>query len=119
MKEYEEWLKKAEQDLDTATYLIKGERIEPAVFFLQQAAEKAFKSLYLKRFKKIIRTHDLVLLSKELNAPENILTGCKELTLAYQYSRYPDIPNAKEIREEAADFLKISKEILKWVKENI
>ncbi len=119
MEEYKEWLKKAEQDLDTANYLLKGNKLEATVFFLQQSAEKALKALYIKRFKKVLRTHDLVLLSKELNAPENIVNECKELTLAYQYSRYPDIPTAKDLKDKASNFLKVAKEILKWIKENI
>ena len=119
MREYEEWLKRAEQDLDTADYLLKGDRFEASVFFLQQSAEKALKALYVKRFKKILRTHDLVLLSKELNAPENIVKECKELTLAYQYSRYPDVPIIENLKYEALDFLKVVKEILKWVREHI
>ncbi len=119
MEEQINWLKKAEQDLDTADYLLKGSKFEAAVFFLQQSAEKALKALYVKRFKKILKTHDLVLLSKELNAPENIVKECKELTLAYQYSRYPDIPSAEDLKEKASNFLKVAKEILKWTKENI
>ena len=119
MEEYKEWLQKAEEDLDTAGYLLKGNRFEATVFFLQQSAEKALKALYIKHFKKILRTHDLVLLSKELNAPENIVKECKELTLAYQYSRYPDIPRIGDLKNKTSDFLKITKEILKWVKENI
>jgi len=88
-------------------------------FFLQQSAEKALKVSYIKKFDKLIKTHDLVLLSKELNAPENIQKECKKLTLAYQYVRYPDIPTTENLKQESSNFLILTKEILKWVKESI
>ena len=119
MEEYIIWVQKAEQDLDAANYLIKGKKYEESVFFLQQSVEKALKYIYIKKFKKLIKTHDLVLLAREIKTPENILEKCKKLTLAYQYTRYPDIPKIEDIKEDALEFLNFANEVLKWVKENI
>ena len=117
--EYIVWIKKAEQDLDASNYLIKGKKYEESLFFLQQSVEKALKYVYIKKFKRLIKTHDLVLLAREIKAPENILEKCKRLTLAYQYTRYPDIPIVEDIKKETLNFLNFAKEVLKWVKENI
>ncbi len=119
MNEFEQWLSKADEDLDTAQYNIDGNKLDAGVFFLQQAAEKALKALYIKNNKRLIRTHDLVVLSRELKAPENIQEFCKLLTPAYHYTRYPDIPRNENLKDEIRGLLKSSEEILKWVKKNI
>ncbi|MBI5803859.1 HEPN domain-containing protein [Candidatus Pacearchaeota archaeon] len=57
MDEYKEWIKKAERDLEAAKSNIKNGFLEEGAFFLQQSAEKAFKSLSIKRLPKILRSH--------------------------------------------------------------
>ena len=116
--EYEKWIKKAEKDLDTAKYLINGEREEEGLFFLQQSAEKSLKAVYIKKFGKLLKTHDLVLLARKVNAPENIHAICKRLTLSYQYTRYPDVIK-KNAEEEIKEFMKDTTEIIKWTKRNL
>jgi len=76
-------MKKSEKDLNTAKFNINSGEIEASAFFLQQSAEKALKALLIKRTKKLIRTHDLVILSKKLNAPEKIIKHCEKLTTLY------------------------------------
>ena len=44
-----------------------------------------------------MKTHDLFLLSKKVGAPENIFSFSKELSPAYQYTRYPDIINMENL----------------------
>jgi HEPN domain-containing protein len=100
MKEYEEWIAKADQDLDTVNYNLKGDKFEVAAFFMQQAAEKALKSLQIKKLGKFFKTHYLVSLSKKLKAPKEILSFSKLLTPAYQYTRYPDVVSPDELKEE-------------------
>lgn len=119
MEEVKSWIKKAEEDFETAQYNLDGNKIEPGLFFLQQSAEKALKALYIKKFKKLIKVHDLVLLAKKLNAPKEIVEFCKKLTPAYQYTRYPDVSLTEDIAELTPILLNHCKEILKWVKKNI
>jgi HEPN domain-containing protein len=115
--EYKNWIKKAEEDLDTAIYNLKGDKIEAGLFFLQQSAEKALKAVYIKKFKKLLKTHDLVRLSREVKAPENIEEICKELTRVYQYTRYPDAKIDSEVTaEEIEKFKQGVEEIIKWIK---
>lgn len=117
--EYKNWLNQAEKDFDAAKYNLEGNKTEQGVFFLQQSAEKALKSLYIKKFKDLFKTHDLILLAKKLNAPEKIIDYCKELNPAYQYTRYPDIPSMENLNEIEDELVKYAEEILKWVKKNI
>ena len=42
--EINDWISQANEDLETAEYNLKGKKYKAAVFFCQQAAEKAIKS---------------------------------------------------------------------------
>ncbi|MBS3072110.1 HEPN domain-containing protein, partial [Candidatus Pacearchaeota archaeon] len=88
-------------------------------FFLQQSAEKALKALLIKRMKELMKTHDLVVLARKLNAPEETIEHCKKLTVVYLETRYPDTNIAKEIKEEIENLKDSAKEILKWTKKNL
>ena len=118
-QDYVEWIKKAEEDFETAKYNLDGGKTNAGFFFMQQSAEKVLKAFYIKKFKKLFKTHDLFILAKKLNAPKEIVEYCKKLTPAYQYTRYPDIVQVKELEEFEEDFLNYCEEIIKWVKKNI
>lgn len=119
MEESKEWFKQAKKDLETARFNIDGKKLDAGIFFLQQSAEKALKALYIKKSRKLIRAHDLVLLAKKVNAPEKVVRYCKELSPAYLYTRYPDVSRVKNLDELSTKFLSYVKEILKWIKEKI
>lgn len=119
MNEEKEWMKKAEEDFETAKYNLKGNKIDAGLFYLQQSAEKSLKAVYIKKSKTLIKTHDLVLLAQKINAPKKIIEYCKEINPAYQYGRYPDVPAVNELNKKAEKFVEYVKEILKWAKENI
>ena len=85
-------------------------------------AEKALKALLLKKGHKLIKTHDLVLLSRKLSAPEDIVQICKELTPVYVETRYPDLGETgfKEFTsKEAKEDIKKMNKITKWAKKNL
>lgn len=86
------------------------------------SSRKSIKTLLLKRGLKLIKTHDLVLLAKKLNAPKEIIQMCKELTPVYVETRYPDINEKgfrKYTKKETEEDLKIMNRIVKWVKKNL
>lgn len=117
--EVSKWWKKALGDLDTARILFDNGKHEDAAFFCQQAAEKGLKALLLKEEGEIEKIHDLVRLGKKARMPENLLDYAKELTLAYIYSRYPDVKKAGNMREISSNFLKYAEEMLKWIEKRV
>ncbi|MCX7725052.1 MAG: HEPN domain-containing protein [Thermodesulfovibrio sp.] len=61
MKQYEEWLIKAESDLKTAKKLIAGDDpiFDTATYHTQQFAEKALKAFLSFKQNPILKIHDL------------------------------------------------------------
>jgi HEPN domain-containing protein len=118
-KEVEKWFDKALQDLNAAKFNFKGGLFDVAAFFAQQAVEKALKALYLERFGRIRKIHDLVVLGRELELPEEFIDSCKELTAAYIYVRYPEIPEEKDIEAASEGFIKTAEEVLEWIKKQL
>ncbi|MEM2918090.1 MAG: HEPN domain-containing protein [Candidatus Altiarchaeota archaeon] len=47
--EVETWLKQAVEDLETANILYKNKKYKAAAFYCQQAVEKAFKAVSIKK----------------------------------------------------------------------
>ena len=117
-EEIREWLKKAESDLDAAKYNFKGNKIDVAAFYCQQATEKALKALYIKKFESLLKVHDLVLLSKKVDAPEEITGMCKVLTSYYIETRYPGLFQ-KFTTKEVAEALASSEKVIEWVKKKL
>jgi len=118
-EEVKRWWKKAKDDLIKAKILFKNKKYDGAAFFSQQSVEKGLKALYIKDKNSIKKIHDLVELGKDAGLPQNLLDYCKELTLAYVYSRYPDIKEEKNIKHISNKFLKYAAEILKWAKRKL
>ena len=59
MEETELWLRKSERDMLAAEVNFKQGLFEESAFFSHQAAEKALKALYIKKFKRLWKVHDL------------------------------------------------------------
>ncbi len=114
-EDVQKWWEIAKRDLKAAEYNFNGQFFEEALFLSQQSAEKALKALYISRLGHLKRTHDLVLLAKKLDLPDHLIDFCKELSPAYTYSRYPDVPEIVEIREVSRNLLQYAKEVLNWV----
>ncbi len=119
MEEAEKWMEIADKDIHAAEVNLDNELYDYAAFLSQQAAEKALKALYVKRFKKLRKIHDLVVLAKELGAPQDIIQKCKELTPAYVYNRYPDVVPIKGINSIAEDLIQYAREVIIWVRKNL
>lgn len=117
-EEVENWWKKAEDDLETAEYNLKGRRVDAAAFYCQQSVEKALKTLYIKKFKELIRTHDLLFLGKKLELPEELLSICDKINPFYVGTRYPDFHEEYPIGE-ISKAIDNAKKVLKWVREKI
>ena len=118
-EEVKRWWAKARDDLDKARILFENKKYDGSAFFCQQSVEKGLKALALKEKSKIKKIHDLVELGKDINLPQNLIDYCKELTLAYIYSRYPDIKEEKNIKIISAKFLKYTGGILGWIEKKL
>ena len=107
------WLKKARRDLEIAEFNLNGDVLEAAAFYSQQGAEKALKAIYISEFSKLLRTHDLVKLAKEIKAPTRIIELAAKTTPAYIATRYPDVAESYD-EESVSEVFSASKEILEW-----
>ena len=118
-EEIKKWIKLSEEDFKTAKANLNIKKYRFASYLCQQAAEKSLKALLLKKTGKIIKIHDLVELGKKVEIEEKFLESLDKLTHTYIESRYPDIPRDKYTIDETKEDIKTTKEIIKWVKENI
>ena len=119
MEETKEWLKKAKRDLDSAKYNYKGKKYDVSAFLLQQCVEKSLKTVYIKKFKSLLKIHDIVMIGRKIDLPEDLLKECESLNSVYLESRYPDVPYSDYKKEEIEFYIKTAQKILKWTKKNI
>jgi HEPN domain-containing protein len=78
-KEADVWMKKAEKDLLAACINLRSGLYDVASFLSQQSAEKALKAVYISRFERLWKIHDLAKLGKEIDVPLKILEFCDSL----------------------------------------
>ena len=117
--EYKKWFDKARSDLNIAKYNLKGGFFDAAIFYSQQSAEKALKALQIKNHRIMHKTHDLIVLGRHVNLSPKLIEKVKELTLAYAYSRYPDVEAVENLEEQANELIKTSEEVFKWVEKKL
>ncbi len=121
-KDVENWRKQAQRDLRVAHKLFKVKEYYAVAFFCQQAVEKALKAVYILKHNRLIKVHDLVRLARELQAPEEVILSCAAITPVYVEVRYPEsdeLPAHKVDSSKAKDLLRLSKEVLRWVQQNL
>lgn len=121
-EEVKRWWKQTLADIDSAKSLFRIKKYSYSSFWCQQAAEKALKTLLLNRGHELIKTHDLVLLARKVDAPEDIVLLCKDLTPVYVETRYPDLGEEgfkKFSKEETEEDIKNMEKIVKWTKKNL
>lgn len=117
-KETIEWLKKAKEDAGIAAYNLKGRKFNAAVFYAQQASEKALKAVQIEKLGKFEKIHDLLTLAKSVGAPENIIESCASINPYYTITRYPD--SEDKIDEGLAkSLLKNSRKVIAWTRQTL
>lgn len=119
-EEAKEWIERAESDLRKAKILFDGKEYDGTNFYAQQSVEKAMKAVYLAKGFGLIKTHDLLLLSKKINAPEKIMDKAISLNPFYTSSRYP-LGNSIKVSDKsnAEESIKFVEEILKWCRQQL
>jgi len=111
------WKKQAEEDLKTAETNLKQKIYYAAAFFAHQSAEKILKAVCIKKFKELIKVHDLVFLARKADATGEIVNGCRFLNKAYIEARYPsDIRTPSDVfsKEDAEKCISIAKGVYQW-----
>lgn len=121
-KQIEYWNKGAEDDLLTATLLIREKRILHGLFFCHLVIEKAIKAHVVKKSGEVApRSHNLIYLSEkaglEFDNESEIFLG---ILMKYQLQgRYPDYyPTLPDILIVDEYFDK-TKTLQKWIKERL
>lgn len=121
-KQIDYWIKGAEDDLITASLLIREKRILHGLFFCHLVIEKAIKAHVVKTSGEIApRSHNLIYLTEkaelELKDDTEIFLG---ILMKYQLQgRYPDynpiLPDSLKVDE----YFENTKTLLKWLKERL
>ncbi len=116
------WIQSTE-DLKTAELNIEIDRFYASVFFSQQAAEKALKSLYIHQIGKLPKTHNLVGLANDLKAPDEVIEACQELNPDYVTTRYVDaangVPAHMYSRKSAITHLEYARTVIAWTQKHL
>ena len=116
--ESKKWFEQARKDLKAAKDSLNSENYEWACFQAQQSSEKALKALHIKRYKHLLKVHDLVLLAKRINAPNEIIASCSKINPSYADTRYPDMSKIYS-KEDAKVVINLTGDVLKWIEKNL
>ena len=116
------WLGQAKADLRTARNSMKSKDYYASAFWCQQAVEKGLKAIYILKHGSLApKIHDLVELCRFVDSPEEITLKCGKLILVYILSRYPgaapEMPKDYYDKKKTQEHLKLSREVMKWIKE--
>lgn len=92
--EWERWLLQARADVETAQFLLEGEKYYMACFVAQQAAEKALKAFLFSRGAATVFGHSIDRLCRDCAAHdsdfERLRPRVKNLDHYYIEARYPN-----------------------------
>lgn len=123
MEEYAKWLEQARHDSKIAEHNLNGNFFDGCVFYCQQAVEKSLKAILIKKEKKLLKIHDLIILGKKVNLPNIFFKKIGDLNSAYTESRYGisinKIPAELFDKKDALEFLNLTKDVLKWAENQI
>ncbi|MCK4695786.1 MAG: HEPN domain-containing protein [Candidatus Cloacimonetes bacterium] len=121
-KQIDYWISSSENDFDTAQLLIDNNKIISGLFFCHLVIEKALKAHVVKNTKQIPpKSHNLIFLSDKTNLniieDDEIFFG---ILMKYQLQgRYPDYNPVIPDKSKANEYLIRTREILKWLKEQL
>ncbi len=125
VKPPEEWMKQADYDMDTAKYLLRGDRRLYALFMCHLSVEKALKGLFQSRLDIVPpKTHNLIYLLEKIGCtpPEEIGRFIVRLNEVNVATRYPDdLMTLQSQYSKAAiqEILTNGKEVLEWIKKQL
>lgn len=118
MTETSKWWNHSRSDLEIAEYNLKGDMLNAAAFYAQQATEKALKALQIETLGRFERTHDLVYLAKSVDATPEVLQLCELIAPFYTVTRYPDV-EVSFGKGEVSSVVEACREVVEWVRQNL
>jgi len=123
-KEIEEWLSKANKDLEEAKFLFEHNRpLEDSAYFIHQAIEKYLKAFLIFNGWELEKIHDLVKLTKDAakfdKSFEKFIPVMEEITDFYIESRYPVGYEVEYTKKEIEKSIKDAEAIKSLVMEKI
>ena len=116
------WWIQANRDFKTAENCHESRDYYAAIFFCQQAVEKALKSAVIHINRDMPpKTHNLAELGENLNIPRRLKGFLMELTPEYVVTRYPDVAGGPiaSLYDGVMSRRVMTKtaEVLEWVRE--
>lgn len=124
-KASEEWFRQAKYDLETAKAMFETRRYIYTVFMCHLSLEKGLKGLFAKNLQKDPpKTHDLNYLSNTINLelPDELQKFMDKLNDLSIPARYPDELDKvlkQYDKRRTEKILKLTKELLIWLKRNM
>lgn len=112
------WKDGSLSDIETAQILIEKGKFKEGLFFCHLTIEKILKAHYVKVNKDIPpKTHNIFFLIEktELSFDKNILDFLGILMKYQLQGRYPDYKPPILVKEQVENYLKKTKEQLKWM----
>ncbi len=110
----------SKSDLATATTLLDAGIYYAAVFFGQQAAEKALRAGCIVRLEKNPRGHNIIQSANDLHAPLDVMNAAAELNADFLTSRSVEtamgVPAQMYDRDTAQRHLDAAHLITEWVR---
>ena len=121
------WWEQAKADICTAEVNLKEQRYYAAVFFCQQAVEKALKAYVLRKTRNPrspeIFSHSLIYLAKTCRLPEQFHSFLRDLTSEYVNTCYPSAaeepPEVLYDKAIASRTLVSEKKVIEWINKHL
>jgi len=122
-EEVKNWFKQAEADLRSSGNSRDAGDYYMSVFASQQAAEKALKALCLFKLKEYPKGRSIIYLAQQLEVPESMMSGIRDLNPEYLITRYPDMAAGvpAELYDDsiAGRHFKTAQDVLEWIRDQI
>ncbi|MTI53777.1 HEPN domain-containing protein [Geosporobacter ferrireducens] len=123
-KKFEDWVRKAEQDLRGAQTLLKhGDANELVAFHSQQAVEKILKAYLLHKAEKLAEGHSLVYLNRECQRLDKdfsqTMADARELNNYYIETRYPADEGTEVTNNDAKEGLAAAVRVVEFTKKKM
>jgi len=126
-EKYEYWLDLCDDDLITAKWLLKGERLLYCGYICHQIAEKAFKATIAKNTKEIPpKIHDLPKLAYQCGMYDKLsderlklLDKLKNLQIEARYPEYREAIYQSLNLEYCEKLLEETEDLLCWIKKQL